>query len=1107
MVEDIDAWLRALGLERYAAIFEENEVDLAALPHLTEEDLKEIGVKLGARRQMLAAINELGANVPAEAETEAGATVTDADRRQLTVLFIDLVGSTALSGRLDPEDMRTTLQRYTDVVSDKVRSHGGYVANYLGDGVLAYFGWPAASEDQAEQAARTALASLSAVAGLTSPLGDKLAARAGIATGAVVVGDIDSDAGRQTGAVSGETPNLAARLQGEATPGDVIIGPTTQALISGRFELAPLGARQLKGIAGPVETYRVVREIVNESRFAARAGAKLTPLVGREAELALLLERWRAAQAGEGQVVLLSGEAGIGKSRTTQELVQKVAEGPHIRLRYQCAPHQTNTPFFPILGQLERAARFEAEDDPSSKLNKLEATLAENVADIGEAAPLLAALLSLPTERYPSLDLTPQARRQKIYAALADQVDGIAGRGPVLIVVEDAHWIDPTSLEAFSEVVNRIEAARVMLLVTSRPEFTAPWPVGGHVSSVALARLTQNQGRELAQRVTGGKAMPEAMIEQIMTRADGNPLFVEELTKTVVESGALRDAGDHFEMQGELQAVAVPNTLQSSLMARLDGLSSLKQVAQIAACIGRDFSHELLAAAVGMSDQALTNALDQLTEAELIFRRGASTNAVYTFKHALIQDSARDSLLRSRREELHRRIAEALLQLEPDLEARRPEILAYHWAEAGDATRAVELWLKAGQAAISTASNREAIGFMNSARVALEATPASPHRNSLELDTQILTAAAYIGSEGYASKGTEEAYLRGRELLDGLPVDHRHSAVIYGLFVVTNNHANHIRSLTFAEELRALAETQNDPEMLCVAHRSLAVAYNPMGRFRQALDHSVKAVSFHDPSRHAGSAFRYGHDIGVAALWHLALSRLCLGLTEAGDAARRQALAMSAEVRHPTTTAYAGLWNSFFQLMQRNADGALAAAEDLYDFAGKRGMAVFEAQGRWMLAASRVIAGQDYAGAIAELDAAADDMDGVRCTLLRPSILSFRAEACLALGDKEDAAATARLGLKLCEETEERWYQPELHRHFAAALTDCDEATAELNKAAAVAAAQEAKLMEMRAAIDIARSMENQANARASLHAAVDRLALDSATPDAAAARVALQQL
>jgi class 3 adenylate cyclase len=646
---DIAAWLQSLGLERYAPAFRENEIDERVLASLTAEDLKDLGVTLvGHRRRLLDAIAALGVAAPAAAVTAAPSdrpAPAEAERRQLTVMFCDLVGSTALSSRLDPEDLREVIGDYHRTVAEIVAKFDGLVSRYMGDGVLVYFGYPQAHEDDAERAVRAGLDVVDAV-GRLDVKSVELQTRVGIATGLVVV-DLIGEGSALEQAVVGETPNLAARLQALAEPDMVVIAAGTRRLVGDLFEYRNLGIVDVKGIAGPVQAWQALRPSLVESRFEALRGSALSPLVGRDEEIDLLLRRWARAKAGNGQIVLVSGEPGLGKSRIAAALADRLRAESHIRLRYFCSPYRQDSALFPVIDQLSRAAEFTRDDPPALRLEKLEALLAR-AEPLDEDVALLADLLSLPaSDRYPLPNLSPQRKKEKTLEALIRQLEGLARRQPVLVIFEDAHWIDPTSRESLDLTVERVRSLPVLLIVTFRPEFQPPWTGQPQVTMLALNRLDRHDRTALAEQIAGGKTLPDAVVDQIVERTDGVPLFVEELTKSVIESGLLREERDRYVLDRALPAFAIPTSLHASLMARLDRMTPVRHVAQIGAAIGREFPYALLRAVSGLSEDELRAALARLVASELILQRGTPPNAIYSFKHALVQDATHGTLLRN----------------------------------------------------------------------------------------------------------------------------------------------------------------------------------------------------------------------------------------------------------------------------------------------------------------------------------------------------------------------------------------------------------------------------------------------------------------------------
>jgi len=695
-MQEIADWLEKLGMSEYAAQFAKNDIDFAILGDLTDQDLEKIGVaSLGHRRKLLRAIANLNLGEKSELgiAAAAGPRQDTAERRQVTVMFSDLVGSTALSASMDPEDLREVISAYQNCVADTVGRFGGFVAKYMGDGVLIFFGYPQAHEDDAERAVRAGLESVAAVSGLKTHA--PLQTRVGIATGLVVVGDLIGSGASQEQAIVGETPNLAARLQSHAGPDTVVIAESTRRLIGHLFELQDLGAQELKGIAGPVRAWAAIRPALVEGRFEALHPSGLTRLVGREEELELLLRRWSRAKSGEGQVVLLSGEPGIGKSRLTAALLERLVGEPHTRLRNFCSPRHTDSAFYPIIDQIERAARLTRDDEPRAKLDKLDAVLAQSSTSAEDAA-LFADMLSLPNDgRYPALELAPEERRKKTLDALVLQIAALSRRNPLLMIFEDAHWADPTSLELFGLVVNSLPNLRVLLIVTFRPEFEPPWIGRPYATLLSINRLAQREVDAMIDGVVGNWLLPAGIRHEIIERTDGVPLFVEEMTKAILEA---EGEGTALQMASAVPspARAVPASLHASLMARLDRLGRAKEVAQIGAAIGREFSYALLAAVARKPEAELQAALDRLTGAGLLSRQGIPPQASYLFKHALVQDAAYGTLLREPRRALHARIAETLESQFGDITANRPELLARHCTEAGLIEKAADLWGQGG---------------------------------------------------------------------------------------------------------------------------------------------------------------------------------------------------------------------------------------------------------------------------------------------------------------------------------------------------------------------------------------------------------------------------
>ena len=726
---DLHGWLLNLGLQQYEAAFRENDIDETLLPSLTAQDLKDIGVVVvGHRRKLLNAIGALSGNsvtVPFDRDSGLDASFPDtAERRQVTVMFADLVGSTALSTRMDPEDLREVISAYRKCVAETVRHLGGFVSQYLGDGVLIFFGYPQAHEDDAERAVRAALQLVAAVAGLKTHA--PLQTRVGIATGLVVVGEMSDAGGLRERGIVGETPNLAARLQSSAEPNQVVIADNTRRLLGNIFELKDLGSKHLKGMAEGIRAWAVLQASSVASRFEAMHATRLTDLVGREEELGLLLRRWARAKAGEGQVVLLSGEPGIGKSRLTAALLEHIGREPYTRLRYFCSPHHADSALYPIIGHFERVARLAYNDSLQTKLDKLDRVLAQTAASKEDAA-LYAEMLSLPNDgRYPALHLTPEQRRQRTLETLWAQVEVLSRKNPVLMIFEDAHWSDPTSLEALSRAVNRIASLPILLIVTFRPEFDPPWIGRPHVTALTLNRLAEREVSMMIDRVVGSKPLPANVRRDIIERTDGVPLFVEEITRAVLEA---ESAAKHVIAAILSTATEVPASLHASLMARLDRLGPAKEVAQIGAAIGREFSHALLSAVAQKPEAQLNSAIEALLAAGLVFRQGTPPDVIYLFKHVLVQDAAHGTLLREPRRALHARIAATLETQFTDIVERQPEVMARHCTEAGLIEKAAHLWGKAGQRSLDLVALLEAVAYLQDGLAIIERLPSSVDRD------------------------------------------------------------------------------------------------------------------------------------------------------------------------------------------------------------------------------------------------------------------------------------------------------------------------------------------------------------------------------------------
>jgi predicted ATPase/class 3 adenylate cyclase len=1082
---EVSRWLAEQGLERYAEAFVANAIDGEILRTLSDDDLKELGIQaLGHRRKLLAAISLLSeeAATTRAAEDSRRRTVEPSgvpERRQLTVMFVDLVASTELAARLDPEDMAQVIRAYQSCCTEVVERWNGHVAKYMGDGVLAYFGWPQAHEDEAERAVRAGLALVEAVARLAAPSGEPLAARVGIATGLVMVGELIGEGPTREQAVVGETPNLAARLQVLAAPNSVIISQATRRLLGELFELADLGPQRLKGFAGRLAAWRVEGEGRAEGRFEALHGERLTPLVGREHELGILLERWAWAKDGDGQVVLLSGEPGIGKSRVIRALRERLGNEPYTPLSHFCSPYHTNSALHPVIGLLERAARLERDDPPAEQLAKLEAVLARSSDQLDEVVPLLAALLDVPTGgRYPALSLTPEMQKRRTLQALVEQLAGLAAQQPVLALYEDVHWIDPSTLELLGLVLERIRQLPVLMLITFRPEFQAPWIGQAHVTTLTMGRLGRRQEADLVARVTGDKPLPAEIVEQIVARTDGVPLFVEELTKTVLESDLLTDLGNRWELSGPLPRLAIPTTLHDSLMARLDRLGPVKEVAQIGAVIGREFSQELLAAVAPISANLLSGALEKLVSSELVFRRGAPPEATYNFKHALVQDAAYRSLLRSRRQQLHGRIAHVLEEHFPEAVATKPELLAHHFTEARQIESAVGYWLKAGERAAARSANLEAIRHLTRGLEALGTLPESPERDRRELAFQIAIGTPLIAVQGYSAPRTGATFGRARVLSERLGEAHPLIAALSGDFVYHFVRGDYPVMRRLTEEAWQVAERLPNPLVRLASHRLAGITAMHYGAFAEACSEFEAILRLYDADQHRSQPVHYVHDPEVSALTYLALVFWILGFPEQARRSSLSAFRCAAELNQANLTAHVhNFAGAGLDELLGNVPGVRAHADAILELADRHDLGYWRLNGLILRGWAMVRAGAAEPG-IALMRQNASDRAALGVGWYQSRYLCMLAEASARAGQADVGLRAIAEGKELVSRNDEHMWEAELDRIEGDLLkvqgASGPDIEACFARAVAVASQQGAKSLELRAASSLARLWRDQ---------------------------------
>jgi class 3 adenylate cyclase/predicted ATPase len=1078
-VTPIAQWLESLGLSEYAGRFAEQRIDLSILRDLTDQDLKELGVVLGDRRRILRAIAELAEAVSATPRLAAAPepkSRDEAERRQVTVMFSDLVGSTALAAGMDPEDLREIVTAFQKCVAETVGRFGGFVALYMGDGVLAYFGYPQAQEDDAERAVQAGLALIPAVAGLKTRA--SLQTRVGIATGLVVIGDLIGSGEAQQHSIVGETPNLAARLQGIAEPDTVVIADGTRRLLGSLFEVEDLGARHLKGIAGPARAWAVLRASSVASHFEALRAPGLTALVGREEESELLLRRWSKAKTGQGQVVLLSGEAGIGKSRLTVAVLGGLADEPHTPLRYFCSPQRANSPLYPIIDHVTRAVGMAHDDTPQANLDKLDAMLAQTSTSIQDIA-LFAELLSLPNDgRYPAVELSPRQRRERMLGALNLQMEALSRSSPVLMIFEDVQWIDPTSLEALGRAVDRIRSLRVLLIVTYRPEFEPPWIGRPHVTALTIGRLAQRDVDAMIDQVVADKPLPVTIRREIIERTDGIPLFVEEMTKAVLETES-EDEARRTAALVPSSAPAVPATLHASLMARLDRLGRAKELAQIGAAIGREFSHALLAAVTRKPEAELALGLDRLIRAGLLYRQGLPPHATYLFKHALVQDVAYGTLLREPRRALHARIAETLESRFAEIAENQPELLAGHCTQAGQIEKAARLWGKAGQRSVQRSGLVEAIQQFTLALEQIATLPATPALRREEIKLQVALISPLLPVKGYAAQETTAAVERARLLIEqaqalGEPPEDPLLlfSVLYGFWVANYIAFNGDVMRGLATEFLRLAEKQAATVPLMIGHRIMGFSLMHTGEIVEGRAHLDRTMMLYDPADHRHLAARFGHDVRVATLSLHSFATCVLGFRHAALADAERALKEAREIGQAATLMLALFLASMTHVICGNFAEANAIIDELIALSDETGSLFWGAWGMMQRGCVLALTGKAS-------DAVQTITSGITAFRSTGSTqpgryLSYLAEAHAELGQFDDATRCVGEAITLVETTKEWWYEAEVNRiagEIALLLPKPNMAKAEayFERALSVAGGQQAKSWELRAAMSMAR--------------------------------------
>jgi class 3 adenylate cyclase/predicted ATPase len=1015
----------------------------------------------------------------------------DAERRQLTVLFCDLADSTRLASQLDPEDLRAVVRAYQETAAAVIQHYDGHIAQYLGDGLLVYFGYPQAHEDDAQRAVRSGLELLAALrtrnTRLVEEQGVQLAVRIGIHTGLVVVGEMGSG-GRHEHLALGDTPNLAARLQGLAAPDTVVISAATARLVQGYFVCQDHGVQMLKGVDTPLRVSQVVGETAAQNRLDVAGTTGLTPLVGRAAEVSLLLERWAQSQGGLGQVVLLSGEAGIGKSRLVRVLTERVVAEGAPRLTLHCSPYHANSAFYPVIDHLQRLLHWHRDVSPQARLTTLEEVVQAAHLPLEETVLLLAALLSVPVpNRYPPLTLSPQRQKQKTQEALVAWLLAETAQQPVLAVWEDLHWADPSTLELLGLLLDQVPTARLLLVLTCRPEFRPSWAPRSYVTPLALTRLVRPQVEEMVLRVTDGKRLPAEVVQQIVVKTDGIPLFVEELVKTILEAGLVREEAGRYVLTGPLPPLAIPTTLQDALMARLDRLASVKEIAQLGAVLGREFAYVLLQAVTPLEDPILQQSLAQLVEAELLYQRGHPPQATYLFKHALVQDAAYQSLLKSTRQQYHQRIAQVLETQFPETAETQPELLAHHYTEAGLPAQSIPYWQWAGNRASQRSAYMEAVAHLTKGLEVLKVLPNTAERTQQELALQTTLGPALMATRGFAAPEVQHAYARAQELCQQAGESPQLFSVLRGLWNFSLVRAELQKARRLGEQLLTLAQRQPAPALLLEAYFVLGLSLFWLGEPVSARARLEQSISLYDPQHHRAHALHYGLEPGVICLSYAAVTLWTLGYPDQALESIGKALLLAAqEPSHPFSLAQSFSWAVRLHWLRRERQAAHERTVALMALASEQEFAYWLAWGTISQGRTLVEQGQAEDGIVRiRQGLAAHRATGGE--LSRPWFLAMLAEAYGMRGQADEGLCVLAEALTTAYQTGDRYFEAELYRLKGELLLqqtspDVHQAETCFQQALTIARHQQAKSLELRAAMSLARLWQQQGK-RAEAHA------------------------
>jgi class 3 adenylate cyclase/predicted ATPase len=1081
---DLAEWLGRHGLDQYAQTFAENNIEFSVLPDLTENDLKKLGVSLGHRKKLLREIEAFTAARQPTGTTSAVSNVTvaspplvqprEAEFRQITVMFCDLVGSTQLSEKLDPEDLQKLLDAYRGECSTAIRRYGGEVARYFGDGVMAFFGWPRAHEDDAVRAIHAALEIVSGVTKIPGPV--TLTCRVGVCSGRVVVGEIGESGTWSMDAV-GETPNIAARLQTLAAANTVLISESTRRLVSAAFDFQDLGLQELKGVTEPLHVYRVLSAKNIASRFEAAHAGSLTPLIGRSTELSLLLDRWQKVKEGDGQVIFLSGIPGVGKSRLLHELKSHIQQEPHVLLHHQCSPYHSQSAFFPVIEQIEQAAQLTAREADADKIAKLKAYLPRSTDSSIEPVLLIAKLLSIRAENHLELSgLTPQQIKNRTISALVNMLLAFSVQRPTLCIFEDAHWLDPSTLELLELIISRINHARVLLIVSCRPEFRPAWITHANTTMHSLTRLSQTEVKAMIRDLLRGGSMPQPLLDQIIEKADGVPLFIEELTNSML-SAPLRTRGT-FERTAQPGSLRVPETLSDALMERLDRVAPSRRLAQIAAVIGREFSYDLLSAASQIDEDDMQSALSLLEQADIIYRVGISPFVRFAFKHVLLRDAIYDTLLKSKRQQIHADIAAILEHDFPELAENQPEVLAYHYQEAGNHQLAIRCWFESGQRALAHSANVEAIANFRKALQLLNALPETPERTKQEIDIQLALGIPLIAVQGYASVETREAFSRARTLCLRLGNIPEYFQALFGLWGHSWMCGKNDDALRMADEFLSRSRALSDPVLLMVAHRVMGSTLLTIGDFQSSANHFEETIRLSISKGKRPLYNLYVVEPQAASLLLLSWDLWFLGYPDQSLSRVSEALALAQDLGHPYTVAFGHYMTSVVHLLRGDAARAFESAEKSFEMSQEQRFSLYVILSR--ISRGRAVGDLGRLGeARAEIALGIDEARRNGVGFMLPMMDSWLADMHAKAGENECALSIVEGALANIGDVTGRSWESELHRQRAQILVALNpskvrEAESHLKKSIEVARGQSAKSLELRAAISLAELWRTQ---------------------------------